>query len=115
MGRPREQVLEGIPQEKGTPSIIEDQHTQQDPTQQYHQPDQQSEQELEHPGIESEMQPDPDYGYKTYRGSGRLEGKAAVITGARSLYNWLEMHIGVRRGAAAGTALGLLGALRRRI
>jgi NAD(P)-dependent dehydrogenase (short-subunit alcohol dehydrogenase family) len=33
---------------------------------------------------------------------------------SRSLYNWLEMHPTVRRGAAAGTALGLLAALRRR-
>ena len=62
----------------------EDQHTQQDPTQQYHQPNQQPEQELEHPGIESEMQPQPDYGYDTYRGSGRLEGRAAIVTGGDS-------------------------------
>jgi NAD(P)-dependent dehydrogenase (short-subunit alcohol dehydrogenase family) len=33
---------------------------------------------------------------------------------SRSLYNWLEMHPVVRRGAAAGTALGLMAALRRR-
>ena len=65
---------------KGTASMTKDQHTQQDPTQQYHQP----EQELEHPGIESEMQPEPDYGYETYRGMGRLEGKAAIITGGDS-------------------------------
>ena len=64
--------------------MTEDQHTQQDPTQQYHQPDQQPEQELEHPGIESEMQPEPDYGYTTYRGSGRLNGKSALITGGDS-------------------------------
>jgi hypothetical protein len=44
--------------------MTENQHTERDPTQQYHQLDQQSEQELEHPGIESEMQPEPDYGYK---------------------------------------------------
>jgi NAD(P)-dependent dehydrogenase (short-subunit alcohol dehydrogenase family) len=69
---------------KGTASMTEDQHTQQDPTQQYHQPDQQPEQELEHPGIESEMQPEPDYGYETYRGSGRLDGKATIITGGDS-------------------------------
>ena len=64
--------------------MTEDQHTQQDPTQQYHQPDRQLEQELEHPGIESEMQPQPDYGYETYRGSGRLEGRATIITGGDS-------------------------------
>ena len=64
--------------------MTEDQSTQQDPTQQYHQPDQQPEQELEHPGIESQMQPEPDYGYETYRGFGRLEGKSAIITGGDS-------------------------------
>jgi NAD(P)-dependent dehydrogenase (short-subunit alcohol dehydrogenase family) len=30
------------------------------------------------------MRPEPDYGYETYRGYGRLEGKAAVITGGDS-------------------------------
>jgi NAD(P)-dependent dehydrogenase (short-subunit alcohol dehydrogenase family) len=30
------------------------------------------------------MQPEPDYGYETYRGYGRLEGKSAVITGGDS-------------------------------
>jgi hypothetical protein len=64
--------------------MTEDQHTQQDPTQQYHRPDQQPEQELEHPGLESEMQPEPDYGEDTYRGSGRLEGRTAIITGGDS-------------------------------
>src|SRR5215217_7640245 len=64
--------------------MTEDQHTQQDPTQLYHQPDQQPEQELEHPGLESEMQPEPDYGEDTYRGSGKLEGRAAIITGGDS-------------------------------
>jgi len=39
---------------------------------------------LEHPGLESEMQPEPDYGEETYRGSGRLEGKRAIITGGDS-------------------------------
>jgi NAD(P)-dependent dehydrogenase (short-subunit alcohol dehydrogenase family) len=62
----------------------EDQHTQQDPTRQYPQPDQQFEQELEHPGLESEMQPEPDYGEDTYRGSGRLEGRVAIVTGGDS-------------------------------
>jgi len=64
--------------------MTEDQHTQQDPTQQYPQPDQQAEQELKHPGLESEMRPTPDYGEETYRGSGRLEGRAAIVTGGDS-------------------------------
>ncbi len=63
--------------------MTEDQHTPQDPTQQYH-PDQQPEQELEHPGLESEMQPKPDYGEDTYRGRGRLEGRSVIITGGDS-------------------------------
>ena len=60
-----------------------DQYTQQDPTTQYPQPNF-GEQNLEHPGLEPEMDPKPDYGYETYRGSGRLEGKKAIITGGDS-------------------------------
>ncbi|HEU4897292.1 MAG TPA: SDR family oxidoreductase [Actinomycetota bacterium] len=36
------------------------------------------------PGAESKMTPRPDCGEESYRGSGRLEGKAAVITGGDS-------------------------------
>lgn len=36
------------------------------------------------PGYTAEMTPVPDHGEKTYRGSGRLNGKKAVITGADS-------------------------------
>ncbi len=36
------------------------------------------------PGTEQEMSPAPDHGEISYRGSGRLAGKAAVITGADS-------------------------------
>ena len=36
------------------------------------------------PGVQSEMTPRPDCGEESYRGSGRLAGKAAVITGADS-------------------------------
>ena len=42
------------------------------------------EQEQEPVGTESEMEPKPDYGEKSYRGSGKLEGRAAVITGGDS-------------------------------
>jgi len=38
----------------------------------------------QHPGLEQEMQPEPDYGVETYRGSGRLEGKKTIITGGDS-------------------------------
>ena len=65
--------------------MSEDQNTQQDPTQQYPQPQYpEQDQRDQHPGLEGEMQPEPDYGYETYRGTGRLEGKAAIITGGDS-------------------------------
>ncbi len=36
------------------------------------------------PGTEQQMHPAPDHGETSYRGSGRLKGKAAVVTGADS-------------------------------
>jgi NAD(P)-dependent dehydrogenase (short-subunit alcohol dehydrogenase family) len=36
------------------------------------------------PGRSSEMQPQPDYGEKTYKGAARLAGKRALITGGDS-------------------------------
>ena len=36
------------------------------------------------PGTEAELQPKADHGEQSYKGAGRLEGKAAVITGADS-------------------------------
>lgn len=36
------------------------------------------------PGSDREMDPKPDYGQDSYRGSGRLEGKIALITGGDS-------------------------------
>ncbi|WP_432476142.1 SDR family oxidoreductase [Nocardioides sp. GXQ0305] len=41
-------------------------------------------QQQEVPGDQSRMQPVPDCGEQTYRGSGRLSGKVAVITGGDS-------------------------------
>jgi NAD(P)-dependent dehydrogenase (short-subunit alcohol dehydrogenase family) len=38
----------------------------------------------EPPGLESEMSPKPDFGEHSYRGSGRLAGKTAIITGGDS-------------------------------
>jgi NAD(P)-dependent dehydrogenase (short-subunit alcohol dehydrogenase family) len=43
-----------------------------------------AEQQQEHPGLESQMQPQPDYGEQSYQGLGRLKGKAAVVTGGDS-------------------------------
>ncbi len=36
------------------------------------------------PGLESEMTPAPDFGEQSYKGSGKLKGKAAIITGSDS-------------------------------
>src|SRR6478609_4754654 len=41
-------------------------------------------QQQEVPGIQSHMNPVPDCGEESYRGSGRLSGKRAVITGGDS-------------------------------
>ncbi len=42
------------------------------------------EKEQSKPGVEGDMKVKPDFGEATYRGSGRLEGRVAVITGADS-------------------------------
>ncbi len=42
------------------------------------------EQEQAPVGLESDMDPKPDYGYETYRGYGRLHGRAALVTGGDS-------------------------------
>jgi len=44
----------------------------------------QSAQQQEHPGHTSGMRPQPDHGEESYRGSGKLEGKVALITGGDS-------------------------------
>jgi NAD(P)-dependent dehydrogenase (short-subunit alcohol dehydrogenase family) len=54
-----------------------------DPQQRYPRPEF-PEQEQQHPGLDSEMEPEPDYGYDTYRGFGRLEDRVAIITGGDS-------------------------------
>src|SRR5215213_8311847 len=60
-----------------------DQTTTQDPTTQHPRP-KQPDQQLQHPGLEHEMQQRPDYGEQSYRGSGRLTGRRALITGGDS-------------------------------
>ena len=65
--------------------MTEDQHTRRDPKEQYPQPEYPEQTQMDqHPGLEQEMHPEPDYGYETYKGLGRLEGKKAVITGGDS-------------------------------
>src|SRR5579875_2518874 len=54
-----------------------------DPTTKYPKPPFQ-EQQQPWPGLASKMNPRPDHGEKTYRGSGRLQGRKALITGGDS-------------------------------
>jgi NAD(P)-dependent dehydrogenase (short-subunit alcohol dehydrogenase family) len=54
-----------------------------DPKRAHPQPPQ-PEQQQDVPGHTAEMMPQPDHGEHSYRGSGRLDGKAALITGADS-------------------------------
>ena len=54
-----------------------------DPREKYDEPPF-GEQRQEPPGLEKDMRPQPDYGEGSYRGSGRLEDKAAIITGGDS-------------------------------
>lgn len=54
-----------------------------DPQKKYPQPDF-PEQEQKVPGEEKEMQPEADHGEKSYKGTGKLEGKKAIITGGDS-------------------------------
>lgn len=42
------------------------------------------EQKLPYPGLESDMEPRPDYGVETYTGSDLLKGRKAIITGGDS-------------------------------
>ena len=59
------------------------QYDMQDPTKQYPQPEF-DEQPQSAPGLSSEMTPKPDHGEQSYKGSGRLRGRKALITGADS-------------------------------
>lgn len=55
----------------------------QDPTQQYS-PLDIPEQRQDEPGLDSKLEPRADHGEDTYRGTGRLEGRRALITGGDS-------------------------------
>ncbi|WP_432543364.1 SDR family oxidoreductase [Kineococcus sp. SYSU DK002] len=63
--------------------MSQDQTEQQDPQQQFAQPDAEGEQ-IPHPGRTPEMGDEPDHGEDSYRGSDRLAGKKAIITGGDS-------------------------------
>ncbi len=51
---------------------------------QYTQPDTEGESPQPHPGSTAAMQDQPDHGESSYRGSGKLEGKRALVTGGDS-------------------------------
>ncbi len=61
-----------------------DQNTNRNPTEAGPRPPFDQQQQQAHPGREEAMDPQPDYGEQSYRGSGRLTGKVALITGADS-------------------------------
>jgi NAD(P)-dependent dehydrogenase (short-subunit alcohol dehydrogenase family) len=60
-----------------------DQFTRQDPTEQHPQSVSEGE-SVDHPGRTEDMDQQPDHGEHSYRGSGRLTGRRAVITGGDS-------------------------------
>ena len=55
-----------------------------DPRTRYAGPEEQEPHNQEHPGHSSAMSPEPDYGEQTYRGTGKLTGRRALITGGDS-------------------------------
>jgi NAD(P)-dependent dehydrogenase (short-subunit alcohol dehydrogenase family) len=62
---------------------MDNMNKQQDPSEKHVKPPF-PEQEQEVPGTEAQMQPKADHGEESYRGSGKLHGKKAVITGGDS-------------------------------
>jgi len=61
-----------------------DQYKIQDPTTQYTKAGPEFQQQQPEPGLEHKMNPLPDAGQDTYRGTGRLVGRKAIVTGADS-------------------------------
>ncbi|MEZ6089894.1 MAG: SDR family oxidoreductase [Pirellulaceae bacterium] len=55
-----------------------------DPRQAYPRPPFEDQDAIKMPGLSSQMKPSPDHGEQTYRGSGKLQGLNALITGADS-------------------------------
>lgn len=61
-----------------------DQHSPADPTTQHAQPDTAGGRTIPHPGLTSEMPDRPDHGEESYRGTGKLTDRRAIITGGDS-------------------------------
>lgn len=64
--------------------MAKDQYGKQDPQDQYSAPREQESEQIPHPGTTGQMDDEPDHGEDSYRGSGRLSGKKAIITGGDS-------------------------------
>jgi NAD(P)-dependent dehydrogenase (short-subunit alcohol dehydrogenase family) len=64
--------------------MTQDQYDWDNPTEQYPDPRQQDAGNIPHPGMTGQMDDEPDHGERSYRGSGRLTGRRAVITGGDS-------------------------------
>jgi NAD(P)-dependent dehydrogenase (short-subunit alcohol dehydrogenase family) len=61
-----------------------DQHTKSDPTDAFPTPERAGQAEIAHPGLTGELVSAPDHGEQSYRGSERLNGRKALITGGDS-------------------------------
>ena len=64
-------------------SASDDQHDSPDPQSRHQQPDAEGER-LGHPGLTEDMRDQPDHGEDSYRGSGKLTDRRAVVTGGDS-------------------------------
>jgi hypothetical protein len=67
-----------------TQILENDLYTLQDPTKQYPQPEFEPQTQTV-PGLAGAMRPKPDHGEKSYRGSGRLRDRKALVTGGDSV------------------------------
>ena len=64
--------------------MTQDQYGKQDPQSQFESPQEQESDQIPHPGTTGQMDDEPDHGEDSYRGTGRLTGKKAIITGGDS-------------------------------